>query len=688
MNAARAGVIVLLICFAASSQQSRQASGVSHGVGPTRDELEALLKKREARLISVRSTLEKSIGGEVSVAVSERNPYYYELVRGIPKIEKRITLENIEEETRRLVREYALFDEANVELRLVRKKVTSLGRVTEIWYGQHHGGLPVHGSRFVASFHDLGNVNIVCCVYDDITLEVRSKEHYVAMFPRVFEAFSKSKKKQGAPAPGFAGGQSPSTDALVIYPLIRGETAEYRVCWRLALLDACRHIFDAETGEEYLMQPMMRYAGEIVGAVTGDYWSYDKLDIPAQPDIRNAGVKSARVTLTGPVERLIYAGWDGGYTLEDLPNGDYYIKYLISGFWSEVYGSLGLYRSLPSTQIGAEGETPEFRIQVNNNTVRFDHRFGEYSAATHTASIEEQNAAVNLLNYMEEAQYRLWVDRGYVDYVAIVEDYDGTSHTEYQIRGAFNMTEVTYVLPGGSTVRGVPPCAFQNQLWIPPGEHRASVILHEYGHCFTFGIVGKEIKTIPYDQLAQMASYPALHPAAIDEAVSDYIACDLRNDPGMYSTHSAWQEYNPIQHPETYRTLDNRLFLPYEYGAGEPRYPHSYGEILAGGLWDLRRNTDRALVASLLYPALELMADVNYINMNSFVDLLVAVDDKVYGNDNRIDGSPHLGQICYAFEDLHNVQWLNFDLLFPEILRCPHDPGTPVLAQDFVRARE
>ena len=145
--------------------------------------------------------------------------------------------------------------------------------------------------------------------------------------------------------------------------------------------------------------------------------------------------------------------------------------------------------------------------------------------------------------------------------------------------------------------------------WLP-------VVMHEYGHGVTHFVYGP-------------AGDP---PGEMNEAFSDYFGSTISGDPRVGTD---------IQGPGTlFRTLDNTLRTPEDLG-GEI---HIDGAILAGALWDMRRNLlpDVDLADSLFHFA-------RYGFPKNFEDYfleILSVDD----NDANLgNGTPHLQAIRSAF---------------------------------------
>jgi Zn-dependent metalloprotease len=151
----------------------------------------------------------------------------------------------------------------------------------------------------------------------------------------------------------------------------------------------------------------------------------------------------------------------------------------------------------------------------------------------------------------------------------------------------------------------------------------SDVIYHEYQHGVTDHIYPSGM--LPY----------VGESGAMDEAWSDYFACDLTGEPLI-------GERLMILEPWM-RNLDNGLRVPDDW-YGEVHYD---GRIMAGALWDLRQLLGSATATHLIHAARFAHAEA----FQDYYEDVLAVDDN---NSNLSDGTPHMDAIARAF-GLHGI---------------------------------
>lgn len=154
----------------------------------------------------------------------------------------------------------------------------------------------------------------------------------------------------------------------------------------------------------------------------------------------------------------------------------------------------------------------------------------------------------------------------------------------------------------------------------------ADVIYHEYVHGMT-------------DFMYQSGGgLGGAEGGAIHEALSDYFACTITNEPLVGEGISGSGFY--------FRNLENTLRWP-ENAVGEV---HGDGEILGGALWDLRRLVGAQVADAVIHFARTLYP-------RTFEDYAIAVqlqDDVLFGDGAPGNGSPHLNEIATAFA-IHGI---------------------------------
>jgi hypothetical protein len=149
--------------------------------------------------------------------------------------------------------------------------------------------------------------------------------------------------------------------------------------------------------------------------------------------------------------------------------------------------------------------------------------------------------------------------------------------------------------------------------------HVPDVILHEYGHVFTFQQYSQDC---PYD---------------MHEGCSDYWGCTITDQPDVG---------NDIEGAGTnFRSMLNNRRYPATECGGES---HCLGEIIAGALWDVRQVVGRQYCDYLFVYS-------RYGEPLLFQDfppeMLILDDD----NDNPLDGTANYNAIKYGFQEHHGV---------------------------------
>ncbi|MEK6871337.1 MAG: LamG-like jellyroll fold domain-containing protein, partial [Nanoarchaeota archaeon] len=162
----------------------------------------------------------------------------------------------------------------------------------------------------------------------------------------------------------------------------------------------------------------------------------------------------------------------------------------------------------------------------------------------------------------------------------------------------------------------------------------SDVIYHEYTH----GVVDHVI-TIPFPYWDETGN--------LNEAWSDYFAVSKNNNPCIAERF--------FKNKDCLRNSKNNNRWPKDYNPE----PHTGSPIIAGSLWDLRELIGASLTDSLTIRAIRLQPNTFHKFMNN---VIIADDD----NGNPSDGTPHLKEICAAFEG----HGLNSPF-------CPNQPPQP-----------
>ncbi|MBU0598143.1 hypothetical protein KKF61_04060 [Patescibacteria group bacterium] len=151
----------------------------------------------------------------------------------------------------------------------------------------------------------------------------------------------------------------------------------------------------------------------------------------------------------------------------------------------------------------------------------------------------------------------------------------------------------------------------------------SDVIYHEYGH----GIV----HSLDPDLLFVGGYWD--EPGNIHEALADYWACSVNNDPEM-----AEGFYTNKVTPLRYCNSDDTY--PEDYSPE----PHSGAQIISGILWDIRETMTSAILEPILIDALRLRP----ITFFEFAEALLVIDDT---DADLSNGTPNITTICGAFSN-------------------------------------
>lgn len=147
----------------------------------------------------------------------------------------------------------------------------------------------------------------------------------------------------------------------------------------------------------------------------------------------------------------------------------------------------------------------------------------------------------------------------------------------------------------------------------------SDVIYHEYNHGITHQIYPYFL--LPYEDES----------GALDEAWSDYFACNITDEPligeGDLIIGEPWM-----------RNLDNTLRVPDDW-VGEV---HDDGRIMGGALWDLREALGPVVASALIHFARYNLAETFF---DYYEDVLLTDDT----NSNLDDGTPNMLAIAEAF---------------------------------------
>ena len=178
----------------------------------------------------------------------------------------------------------------------------------------------------------------------------------------------------------------------------------------------------------------------------------------------------------------------------------------------------------------------------------------------------------------------------------------------------------------------------------------ADVIYHEYMHGVT---------DFMYQPVGGLGGSEG---GAIHEALSDYFACTITDEPLVGEGVAGPGMY--------FRNLVNSLRWP-DNAVGEV---HGDGEILGGALWDLRLLVGAPVADPIIHFARTLYP-------RTFEDYATAVhlqDDILFGDGSAANGSPHQSEIATAFA-LHSIGdgATRTRQLAHEPLRDTEDAGVP-----------
>ncbi|MFH0949436.1 MAG: FG-GAP-like repeat-containing protein [Candidatus Aenigmatarchaeota archaeon] len=154
----------------------------------------------------------------------------------------------------------------------------------------------------------------------------------------------------------------------------------------------------------------------------------------------------------------------------------------------------------------------------------------------------------------------------------------------------------------------------------------SDVIYHEYGH----GIIDR------LDPSVSSAGYWG-EPGNIHEALSDYWACTLNDNPNQGEGFYAGN-------PTPLRTCNSNDRYPENYNPE----PHSGAQIISGAMWDIREALGKQYLDPLLVNALRLQP----ITFSELVEALLVADDD---NANLADGTPNIETICNNFYTGHGI---------------------------------
>jgi hypothetical protein len=156
----------------------------------------------------------------------------------------------------------------------------------------------------------------------------------------------------------------------------------------------------------------------------------------------------------------------------------------------------------------------------------------------------------------------------------------------------------------------------------------ADVIYHEYTHAIT-------------DHMYRPGGgLQGAIGGAIHEALSDYFACTLTDEPlvGEYLSGG----------PDYLRNLDNALIWPDDRDPGDEE--HANGEILGGALWHVRERLGAAVADRVIHFARQLYPR----DFEAYLEAILLQDDLLYGDAAPGNGSPHREDILAAFA-LHGM---------------------------------
>jgi hypothetical protein len=201
----------------------------------------------------------------------------------------------------------------------------------------------------------------------------------------------------------------------------------------------------------------------------------------------------------------------------------------------------------------------------------------------------------------------------------------------------------------------------------------SDVVYHEYAHAIT-------------DYVYRPAGgLDGALGAAIHEALSDYFAATLNDEPSI-------GEHLFRATPAPLRNLDNTLYWPDDRHPNDE--PHANGEVLGGALWDVRKVVGAEPADAVIHFARELYPRT----FEEYLEAMLLQDDLLHGDAWMANGSPHREAILTAF-GLHGIGPLaqraigivheplldTADVSAPRLVRTSLDVLLPPAAEELIR---
>ncbi len=157
------------------------------------------------------------------------------------------------------------------------------------------------------------------------------------------------------------------------------------------------------------------------------------------------------------------------------------------------------------------------------------------------------------------------------------------------------------------------------------------VVLHEYGH-----YIIDELDPLLYD----LSSDSRLDAGRMHEGLADYFACDLNNNTNLAEGFYVNVTRPVIDISLPLRTCNSGNRYPKDYG----KEIHFGGKIISSSVFSIREKIGKEQLDPILINALRLQP-TNFIEL---LDSLIIADDD---NNNILDGTPHIVDICTSFYD-------------------------------------
>ncbi|HEX7880403.1 MAG TPA: hypothetical protein VF720_13390, partial [Candidatus Eisenbacteria bacterium] len=421
-----------------------------------------------------------------------------------------------------------------------------------VHFGQRVGGVPVWNAR--VSMHLLadGRVNrIVNRAFPDAAIDPN---------PTVAPAEAARIAAQDLPA----GAESAGSPELVILPIERGRTTEYRLAWKaewrtMEPAGNWMSFVDARNGE-LIWRFNAGHHAELTGKITADIEPVTQGDPVVETPMRHLSFVAAGGGLVPP--EIHTTDVNGDYTLSSPTDIGRQLNVLLGGPYGVVFDAANAFAT-PNVLFTVPETSPlDFPLHLTGTQLPLP-------------GMDAFHHAMLAHDYVKALDPSLIA----IDFAApIVVNFPASG-----VCNAFwNGTQLVFFTAGNQ-------CANSARV--------ATVVMHEYGHLVT------DLQYRPF--------FPS---GAMHEGFSDYLACSMTNQPIV---GPGWR---PSSTPDYIRRIDIDRRTPDDV-TGET---HNDGLIIASTLWDLREIYGAALIDSLWHYARYGYAD-NFDDY--FVDFLLTDDD-------------------------------------------------------------